>query len=185
MNQATLSDEELMIRVREDDFDQLVPLFDRYQKPMFNFFLRLTSDTDASEDLVQNLFIRIMKYRSSYRSEHKFRTWIYQMGRNLFYDHYRKEVKTREGFMNVDKVNFEPFSAHEEYEVIEGREQKLRMAMNQLSDDKRELLVMSKFQGMKYEEIAKVTDMTVSNVKVKVHRAINSLREIYFQTSEL
>ena len=55
--------------------------------------------------------------------------------------------------------------------------------MDKLPYDKKEVLVMSKFQGMKYEEIAKVTDSTVSNVKVKVYRAINSLREIYFQIS--
>jgi len=170
-----------MLQVSNDDLDKLEPLFDRYQKPLYNFFLKLSGDADASEDLVQNLFIRIMKYKNTYRGDHKFRTWIYQMARNLFYDYYKKEVKVRDGFLKVETMGDQDLVREEDYSEIEEREEKLRNAMDQLSDDKKEVLIMSKFQGMKYEEIAKVTDTSVSNVKVKVHRAINNLREVYFQ----
>jgi len=176
-----MDDERLMLGVKADDLDKLVPLFDRYQKPLYNFFLRLSSDADASEDLVQNLFMRIMKYRHSYRGEHKFRTWIYQMARNLFYDHYRKEVKVKDGFMKVEKFEDVDMNKEEDYSEVEEREEKLRIALEQLPDDRREVLIMSRFQGMKYEEIAEITDTTVSNVKIRAHRAINNLRDIYFK----
>ena len=55
------------------------------------------------------------------------------------------------------------------------------MAMKNLADEKRELLVLSKFQGMKYEQIAKIRETTVANIKVQVHRTIKELRDIYLK----
>lgn len=56
--------------------------------------------------------------------------------------------------------------------------------MKHLPDEKRELLVLSKFQGLKYEQIAKMRDTTVSNIKVQVHRTIKELKENYFEIVE-
>ena len=172
-----------MEKVQEDDLDQLVHLFDRYQKALYNFFIRLGSGTDDSDDLVQNLFVRIMKYRKSYKRDHSFKTWLYQMARNLYYDHYRKEIKIRDAFMKVEDLRDGEMGQNESYSEIEEKEEKLRLALEQLPEDKREVLILSRFQGMKYEEIADITNTSVSNVKVKAHRAISNLREIYFKTA--
>ncbi|MEQ9425487.1 MAG: RNA polymerase sigma factor [Cyclobacteriaceae bacterium] len=172
-----------MLQVKEGDLDKLVILFDRYQQQIFGFLLKLSSDYDASQDLTQNVFIRIMKSRHTYKGEHQFRTWIYQIARNLFYDHYKKEMKSKDVFMKVERMEDIDRDEIESYSEIEEREEQLRKALDQLPDDKREVLVMSRYQGMKYEQIAEVTGLTVSNVKIKVHRAINSLREMYFQTA--
>ena len=172
-----------MEKVQDDDLDQLVHLFDRYQKALYNFFVRLGSGTDDSDDLVQNLFVRIMKYRKSYKRDHSFKTWLYQMARNLYYDHYRKEIKIRDAFMKVEDLRDGEMGQNESYSEIEEKEEKLRLALEQLPEDKREVLILSRFQGMKYEEIADITNTSVSNVKVKAHRAISNLREIYFKTA--
>lgn len=172
-----------MEKVQDDDLDQLVHLFDRYQKALYNFFIRLGSGTDDSDDLVQNLFVRIMKYRKSYKRDHSFKTWLYQMARNLYYDHYRKEIKIRDAFMKVEDLRDGEMGQNESYSEIEEKEEKLRLALEQLPEDKREVLILSRFQGMKYEEIADITNTSVSNVKVKAHRAISNLREIYFKTA--
>ena len=172
-----------MEKVQDDDLDQLVHLFDRYQKALYNFFVRLGSGTDDSDDLVQNLFVRIMKYRKSYKRDHSFKTWLYQMARNLYYDHYRREIKIRDSFMKVENLRDGEMGQNESYSEIEEKEEKLRLALEQLPEDKREVLILSRFQGMKYEEIAAITNTSVSNVKVKAHRAISNLREIYFKTA--
>ncbi len=172
-----------MEKVQDDDLDQLVHLFDRYQKALYNFFVRLGSGTDDSDDLVQNLFVRIMKYRKSYKRDHSFKTWLYQMARNLYYDHYRREIKIRDAFMKVENLRDGEMGQNESYSEIEEKEEKLRLALEQLPEDKREVLILSRFQGMKYEEIAAITNTSVSNVKVKAHRAISNLREIYFKTA--
>ena len=75
MTEAT--DDELMQRVRDGDAAPLGVLFERYQVPLYNFFLRLTGRTAVSEDLVQEVFLRVLKYRHTYRGQSQFRTWLY------------------------------------------------------------------------------------------------------------
>src|SRR5256885_940770 len=88
MNSAT--DEDLMLQVRDGAGETLGVLFDRYQAPLFNFYAKLTGDRSLSEDLVQEVFLRILRYRQSYRAGTPFRAWIYQIARNARVDHYRK-----------------------------------------------------------------------------------------------
>src|SRR5438874_1284391 len=83
-------DEDLMLQVRDGAGEMLGVLFDRYQTPLFNFYSKLTGDRTLSEDLVQEVFLRILKYRQSYRPGTPFRAWIYQIARNARVDHFRK-----------------------------------------------------------------------------------------------
>jgi RNA polymerase sigma factor (sigma-70 family) len=164
-----------MSEVQKGHLDHLEELFERYQKKLFNFFMRLTYDQAASEDLIQNVFVRIMKYRSSYNSDLKFKTWIYQLSRNQFHDYYHKEVEKRDDFSDVTTMPDQEFDQEQQAQ--------LQVAMQKLAVEKRELLVMSKMQGMHYEDIAEIKEITIANVKVQVHRALKELRTIYFQMS--
>src|SRR5215470_10003030 len=86
----SLSDEELMLHVRNGVGEMLGVLFDRYQGPLFSFYCRLTGDRNLSEVLVQDVFFRILKYRQSYRPGTPFRAWMYQIARNARHDDARK-----------------------------------------------------------------------------------------------
>jgi len=85
------TDEALMITVRNGDIDAMSPLFERYHIKLYNFFLRLTFNKELSQDLTQNVFYRIIKYKHTYNEEYKFRTWMYQMARNNLTDFYEKD----------------------------------------------------------------------------------------------
>ena len=154
-------------------------LFMRYQKQLYNYFLKCTLDQEESRDLTQNVFIRVMKYRASFKVDRGFRVWLFQIARNLVKDHYRKTGVYRSQSNSLDQ---QPELAGEEIdgERLE-REEKLHKALGLLPADKRELLVMGKFQGLKYEEIARIRDMSVGAVKVQIHRTIAELRKIYFE----
>src|SRR6516164_9355553 len=86
----SVSDEELMSQVRNGVGEMLGVLFDRYQVPLFNFYLKLTGERSVSEDLVQEVFLRILKYRQTYRIDTPFRAWMYQIARNARVDHLRR-----------------------------------------------------------------------------------------------
>src|SRR6266480_5942415 len=88
-------DEDLMLQVRDGAGEMLGVLFDRYQTPLFNFYSKLTGDRTLSEDLVQEVFLRILKYRQSYRPGTPFRAWVYQIARNARIDHFRKFPRER------------------------------------------------------------------------------------------
>lgn len=169
-----------MLQVKSGQLDQLGLLFERHHRGLYGFFYRLTSDGDASEDLVQNVFLRIMKYRHTYQGEGKFTTWMYHMARNLFADYYKKQkrmgykedVETTDRYFK-DEVNAE--SSRIQREEID----LLQRAMDQLPLDKKEILVLSKFQEMRYRDIAELLDLTESAVKVRIFRALKALREVY------
>lgn len=176
-----ISDNSLMIKVKDGDLDRLGLLFERYKKPLYGFFYGLCRDQDLSEDLVQNTFMRILKYRHLFRGEGDFRTWMFHIARNVNNDHYRKnKLKVRESV-----EDWQERLGHDENrsnEIQHGEEeQMLSMAMDRLPADKREILLLSKYQEKKYKEIGEIIGCSEGAVKVKVFRALQELKVVYQQ----
>lgn len=172
-----------MQQVRDGDVARLGVLFERHHVPLYNLFRRLTGDAAASEDLVQEVFLRILKYRHTYRGEGSFGVWMYQIARNARTDHFRK--RRHEGPAPEEEHEL-PSTAPNPGEVAETEQQHalLRAALDRLPEEKREVLVLSRFQNMRYEEIADVVGCSVGAVKVRVHRALKELRTVYFRLAK-
>jgi RNA polymerase sigma factor (sigma-70 family) len=179
-----MTDEQIMEAVKNGDLQQASLLFDRYHKRLFNFLARMAMDRELAEDLTQNVFLRMIKYRKSFRSEAKFQSWIYQVARNVFSDHYQAAKNKKAGHMDVEKIG-EWVADDNDSKSIEEQEGLLHRSLAMLNAEQRELLVLTRFQHMKYEEVAEVMDTTVANIKVKVHRAIAKLREHYFELEKI
>jgi RNA polymerase sigma factor (sigma-70 family) len=179
-----MTDELLMEAVKNGDLQQASALFERYNKRIFNFLARLTMDRALAEDLTQNVFLRIIKYRNSYREGARFQSWIYQVSRNVFSDHYQAHKNKFSDFVDVEKVSDSLYDT-EDNDTLDEQEKLLQRSMAKLSDEQRELLILTRFQHMKYEEVASIMDTTVANIKVKVHRAILKLREHYFELEKI
>ena len=141
-------------------------------------------DRELAEDLTQNVFLRILKYRTSYRDGLRFQSWIYQVARNVFSDHYQAHKNKFSDFIDVEKVEDQMADANEAEELDE-KEKILHRSLQKLSEEQRELLILTRFQHMKYEEVAAIMETTVANIKVKVHRAIMKLREHYFELERI
>lgn len=179
-----VSDEDWMLRLREGNLDGASQLFERYQVRLYNYFLRLGFERAMSEDLTQNVFERLLKYRQSYRNETAFQSWIFQIARNVSADYYKKNRLQLADFKGVETIAEpdEPISKQiEDAENVEA----LHRAMAKLPDDQREILVLTRFQNLKYSEVADILGCTESNAKVKAHRAIKQLREWYFKLEQL
>jgi len=179
-----MTDELIMEAVKNGDLERASILFDRYHKRIFNFLAHMTMNRDVAEDLTQNVFLRMLKYRNSYREGARFQSWIYQVARNVFSDHYQAHKNRFSDFVDVEKLGAQLKDADDHAEQLE-KEQNLHRSLAMLNEDQRELLILTRFQHMKYEEVAAMMDTTVSNIKVKVHRAIQKLREHYFQLEQL
>jgi RNA polymerase sigma factor (sigma-70 family) len=182
-----MTDEQIMEAVRDGDLQQASLLFDRYHKRLFNFLARMAMDRELAEDLTQNVFLRMIKYRKSFRTGARFQSWIYQVARNVFSDHYQAS-KNKKTHMDVDKIgpdSYRELQDDNDSKLMEEQEALLHRSLAMLNDEQRELLVLTRFQHMKYEEVAEVMDTTVANIKVKVHRAIAKLREHYFQLEKI
>src|SRR5689334_18835402 len=79
-----------MLEIRDGDIGKLSFLFERHHRALFNFFLRLTSNRELSEDLVQDVFLRILKHRDTYQAKTSFTAWMYQVARSAHIDNLRK-----------------------------------------------------------------------------------------------
>jgi RNA polymerase sigma factor (sigma-70 family) len=177
-----MTDEMIMEAVKNGDLQQASLLFERYNKRVFNFLARMTMDRMLAEDLAQNVFLRIIKYRNSYKAGLKFQSWIYQVARNVFADHYQVQ-KHNVAFVDVEKVSDHMPDA--ETADMDEKEKLLQRSLAMLNEEQRELLILTRFQQMKYEEVAAIMGTTVANIKVKVHRAIARLRECYFELEKI
>ncbi len=174
-----LTDEKIMYKVKDGQLPELSELFARYNVPVYNFFLKLSMDTGTSEDLTQNLFYRIIRYRHTFNGGNgTFKSWIYQMARNLHADHCRQKQRIAEV---VQKAESYEDVADKEEGFKENDFEKLKHALSGLGAIDRELIVLSRFEGLKYAEIAKMKNMSVGSIKVQIHRALKQLRLLYFQ----
>jgi RNA polymerase sigma-70 factor (ECF subfamily) len=172
----SMSDEDLMTQVRSGIGEMLGVLFERYHVPLFNFYLKLTGDRPVSEDLVQEVFFRILKYRHSYRPDTAFRAWMYQIARNARVDLLRKRRPETNWEPEMSPAVAPVDSAQQSQEAL-----LLHSALMQISEDKREVLILSRFQDLKYEEIAQLLGCEVGTVKTRVHRALQDLRQVFQQ----
>lgn len=179
-----MTDEVIMEAVKNGDLQQATLLFERYNKRIYNFLARMTLDRSLAEDLTQNVFLRVMKYRNSYRQGARFQSWIFQIARNVFSDHYQEVKSKYTHFVDVNHLG-DDMADPDEAKIQEEKESILLRSMARLSEDQREILVLTRFQHMKYEEVAALMETSVSNIKVKVHRALNRLREYYFEIEKI
>ena len=175
----SISDHALMVKVKEGDLDKLGLLFERYHRRLYHFFYRLTRRGDVSEDLVQTVFERILKYRGSYSGGHAFSTWIFQIARNIHADHYHQVQRKgeREEYLSFDQLEGDDLMGPQEQPENE-QLLLLQQAMDQLDPVKKQTLVLSRFQGFKYKEIAQIMDCSESAVKVRIFRAIRELETL-------
>ena len=169
-----------MIQVRDGDVGGLGTLFERHHGALFGFFLRLTGDRTTSEDLVQEVFVRMLKYRHAYRDTSRFTAWMYQIARHVRFD---RLSKTRgEVQLDVD-AHEKPSELPPPGDAVERQQEAemVRRALERLPPEKREVLVLSRYQKLRYDEIAEILGCEVGAVKVRVFRAVRELRDTFFE----
>ncbi|HET9943615.1 MAG TPA: sigma-70 family RNA polymerase sigma factor [Terriglobia bacterium] len=172
-----------MLAVKDGDVEPFAVLFDRYHQRLYEFFYRLGSSAALSEDLVQEVFLRMLKYRNTFRADSEFRGWMYHIARTVRIDRFRaqrQEVGIETEAIGVQSGEVSPDGYVQERE----RAELLRQALLRLPEDRRELLILARFQELKYEQIGLLLGIDAGAVKVRVHRAMAELREIVREMSE-
>ena len=169
------SDEIIMQSVANGNLDAMTILFDRYHEWIYNFLYKMKPDAPFCEDLTQNVFYKALRYRSSY-SGGKFASWIFTIARNLFHDQIEKEKRRS----NVSLENL-AIVDEDSREDLSDEVKRLHVVLNKLKEDEKELIVMSRFQGMKYQQIAEVIGSNETAVKTRIHRVIKKMKSLYFE----
>ena len=172
-----------MAQVSAGEVGKLAVLFERHHRSLFRYFVAMNHNRELSEDLVQDVFFRMLQYRTSYDPNQSFTAWMYQIARNANIDQAHKRRGEVVGIEEFNDRRPEPVSPAPGPEESAAKIQDLALlqaALDRLAPDKREILVLSRFQRMKYEDIAAVLGCEPGTVKVRVYRAMRALEEIYF-----
>ena len=177
-NEAGL-DHELMLRVAAGDARAMDGIYRNRNRALYRFFFRMSGRQSVSEDLAHEVFLRMLRYRHTYGSADNFEAWMYRIARNVFADHLKKsrqELSAGEGEMEaIESPRPSPYEA-----AAKGQDlATLHRALRLLPEDRRELILMSRFQGLSHEQMGAILGCETGTVKVRVFRAVREMASIY------
>lgn len=182
---SSTADKALMMKVKEGQIDKLGLLYERYSGSLFSFFFRKTKEYQLSEDLVQSVFERMLKYRDTYTGNGSFTTWMFSIARNAHIDHYRKVKRLKEDeILDEERVPDDDPSGYVDLDERAKRKIVLEKALDALEEEKKEVVILSRFEGLRYQEIAEIQGVSESAVKVRMFRAMKDLKKIVTTLSE-
>jgi RNA polymerase sigma-70 factor (ECF subfamily) len=168
---SAMTDEQLMSKVQQGDGRAMHELFKRHHGPLFGFIFGRLAAQDASEDLAQEVFIRVWRYRDTYEADRAFLPWLYRIARNLLSDWSGSRTRNPVG----EETGSGRLLPDERLEVND-RAEKVRSAVLQLPPAQCEVLLLSRWSGMTYREIGDMVGCSEGAVKVRVFRALETLR---------
>jgi len=168
-----MTDEQAMMALAGGDLDKAAVLYERYKRPVLGYFCRSSVNRDSSEDLMQQVFYRIIHYRKSFAENYVFRPWLFRIARNVLQDFLQKNRYMFSGLDTEIEDESSAYDGEQEYQ--------LKRALEKLPPEYKEVILLSRYEELKYDEIAEILQISVSLVKVRVHRGLKILREIYFQ----
>lgn len=169
-----------MREVRSGRTGALATLFERHHVRVYRFCVRIIGNRQTAEDLVQDVFMRMLKYRATFRDDVAFGPWMFRIARNACTDHLRRVAREGSPYgPSAASIEDLPASDRDAAEADSDRAELVRRALLSLPLERREVLVLSRYEFKSYEEIAHALGCSVGAVKVRAHRAIKQLREAY------
>lgn len=174
-----LDDFELMKRiVAEDDRQAFSRLVVRYQNFLLNFFLRSGVQYDA-EDLVQQTFLRIYRYRKQYKPVAKFTTFLFMIARQVWIDELRKRDRRRQ---LTEKLTNEPLRVQRDVpnpSSVVSKRIDLARALQTLPEGLRQVVELGVYQDLPYQEVSEILGIPVGTVKSRMFHALAKLRDVF------
>ena len=181
-----VSDEVLMLRYKDGDLGAIECLIEKHQQPLFSFVYKLCNDRHQTEDLVQEVFLRLIRMAKQYEPRAKFTTYLYTVAHNVCIDHLRRkkthrnvslsdplaqaENLTIEDTMQDERANPERDFHQSNFQAA------LHQAVEELPAEQREVFLLRERQSLPFEEIARVVGCLPSTAKSRMRYALQSLR---------
>ena len=155
-------------------------LVERYQDRVFNTLVRVLGNRDDARDIVQDAFVQAFVKLDSFRGDAKFYTWLYRIAMNLALSHRRRRRPAASLDAAKENVGEEPVAQQPTaaQELIEReRAEQLQLALLQLNDRHRQILVLRELEGFSYETISEILELPVGTVRSRLFRARLQLKE--------
>jgi len=166
--------------VRKGNVQAFSVLVEKYQKLIYTLALKLLKKPEDAEEMAQDTFIKAFQKLDSYEGKSKFSTWLYSITYNACISELRKR---RIEFKSLDDTRIteqDEMKMHDYYREVkkEDQEKYLNLALEKLPEDDQVLVTLYYYENQSMDEISTITGLTVSNIKVKIHRARKKMYEI-------
>ena len=176
-------DAELMLRVRDGDNASFASLLSRHCGPVIQFMFRMVQDRAVSEELAQEVFLRVYRSRTTYEPTAKFTTWLFRIATHLALNWIR-DRKSERGQESLDQESPDGAMRQvsdrrpsvEQRMLFEARLKEIRRAIDMLPAKQRAAVLMHKYEEMGYNQIAAALNCSESAIKSLLFRAYESLR---------
>jgi RNA polymerase sigma factor (sigma-70 family) len=175
-----VSDEQLIQWVADGDASCLGTLFERHHRGVYQYCLQLTRSPAVSEDLVQDVFLKLLQKAASYRGEGSCKAWIFNIARNVTFDYLRRA--DRRVISDEDEENAARLVDHRSTEQVPAGQQNLRLVARALAEipaAAREVIWLGRFVFEDYDELARALGCTASAARVRMHRAMQQLNSTF------
>jgi RNA polymerase sigma-70 factor (ECF subfamily) len=165
----------IIVGCRKGDAQCFSRLVDMYATRCYGYFYRLTGNNDISDELLSELFVKLVEKIASYKGG-SFESWLFKIATNIFHDFLRGKQR-RQKLLDVRKEQFES-----EFTELKksGNEQidRLQIQLKRLDTDTRELIMLRFYSQLSFKEIAKIRSEPIGTTLAKSHRGLKKLREL-------
>ena len=177
-----------MQRYLEGDAVAFKTLMDRHARKLYNFLIRSSGRRDLADDLLQEVFLRVVRRADSFKGQAKFTTWMYTIARNLIIDTARRERHRKtvaldapaygddvQGDTRLDRTP-SPAPTPDRGASDARFTARLESALEALPDEQREVFLLREVEGLKFREIAEVLNLPANTIKSRMRYALEALR---------
>ena len=166
---------QLIIGCKSGDSKCFSQVVDMYASRCYGYFYRLTGNKDLSDELLSELFVKLVEKISSYKGG-SFEGWLFRVASNIFHDYLRSKQR-RKKLLDVHKVQIESEitepkkSGNEQIDLLE-------IQLKRMDADTRELIMLRFYSQLSFKEIAKMRSEPIGTTLAKLHRGLKKLREL-------
>jgi RNA polymerase sigma-70 factor (ECF subfamily) len=176
-----VSDEQLIEWVANGDSSCLGTLFERYHRGVYQFCLRMTRNPEHAEDVVQEVFMKVLKKAGSFRHDGTFKGWLFNIARNATLDYLRNNRRHR-NMVPMDDYAESKLVDTQSAELAAAGAQKINLlekALAMLPEQFQEVIWLGRFEFGTFEELAQALGCKTGTARVRMHRAMQQLKVAY------
>lgn len=178
---SKMTENELISKLKQGDKEAFDQFFHKYKNTIYNFGLKFCGNREDASDILQETLLSALKYIKNFKGESKLSTWLYRIASNAC-QRKRLSEKNIVSFDDLDANQIDFLNKHEDdpHNRLEKKEIEtlIQKAIVMLPENYRIPLILKDIEGLNHQEIAEILDISLTNAKVRLHRARLMLREI-------
>jgi RNA polymerase sigma-70 factor, ECF subfamily len=173
-------DDELVALIISGEKNYYAALVTRYEDKLNRYIAKFIYDENSRLDLLQDIFLKVYQNLNSFNNDYKFNSWIYRIAHNECINSLRKKKIETTGLIDFDTILPSLFANEQadDYALEKERKEEIEKVLNQLNFKYKEILVLSFFEDLNYNEISEVLHIPISTVGVRLRRAKIELKKI-------